>query len=212
MQHYLMHVQSSQMICFISYMTLSHETCKIALHYWKSKKIISQLPKTPRSSANVIEKIITTISPQKQRELERRGIKHKLEDSFVVDSIKSRIYSLRNTRMTDKNRRECQVLAHGACNSVGKYSGMKKRVARFLGIGGKVLREKNFVRKKRKDVIPETTRQTIQEFWFSEGISREVPLKKRVKKMQPPFLLECSYTQAYRCFREKKPYCKSRLL
>lgn len=51
-------------------------------------------------------------------------------------------------------------------------------------------------------------KQTVREFWWSSDISRQLPLRKKVKHGLPTFLLECSYSTAYRRFKKEYPMIK----
>lgn len=140
--------------------------------------------------------------------MKKRGVKRNLDDSLnaAATSIVEDMDELRKGPMTKKARRCYKILAHAACRATAKYPQMKNKIAAALGIGGKVLGHNRIERKQRH---PSTNNQRPGHiYWKSEAISREVSLKKRVKNGEPPFLLECSYTEAYRRFCRSHPRVK----
>ena len=176
----------------------------------KAKSIREQLPSSPATRSKVAGHLQGV-----------RGVKRRLlyaDESHVTDAIaqaiQAEVQELRTNRMTEQKRQHYKFLTNSARRATRKYKKVRKYVSRFLGIGGKVIRTKNLRRKKRKDALPESTKNLVRSFWMSENVSREVPLKKRVKKGgQPPFLLECTYLEAFRKFTASHPdvsigYCK----
>lgn len=191
-------------------------TCSSSLStiYRKKNKAKSMLPKSPRSFAAVVEKIITDATPRKQKEMEKRGIKRKLGDEFeTVRSIQATVGEMK-TKMTEEKRQRYNLIMH-ACTKTAKYRNAKQ-IASFLGFGGKVKRKiqgfrkqkVTLTRKRRKDATDQQTVEKVQNHWYSEGISRIVPLKKKVKKGKPLYVLETSYTGAYKKFKACNPNVK----
>lgn len=152
----------------------------------KAKQIREQLPQSPKSYAATIDRVINPATPKKVAELEKRGVKRKLDESMtaITSSIQEEVKELRSKQMTENKRRQYKFLTHAACKATAKYPRMRRKIADLLGIGGKVLRNKRIIRKIRRDTLPQTTKDKVQRFWKSEDVSREVPLKKRVKKPQ----------------------------
>jgi hypothetical protein len=170
----------------------------------RTAKAKRHLPKSPRAFASVLAGLVEKASPLKKKELENRGIKRKLEDSFVISSLKKSFSELK-VNMTEQKRQHYNMLVQ-ECQHVSKY-GHRSKIASLLGIGGKMRRKPkpSFQRKRRRDAVVETVAIQIQNFWTSEGISHVVPLKKRVKKGHPLHVLDCNYTQAFQQFRKSFP-------
>ena len=61
-----------------------------------------------------------------------------------------------------------------------------------------------YLNKGRSDEI----KSTVEQFFKSEIVSRQLPLVKRVKKGEPMFLLECTNTRAYKKFHSTYPSVK----
>lgn len=57
-------------------------------------------------------------------------------------------------------------------------------------------------------MISDTTKRLVQEFWWSAEVSRQMPLKKKVKRNQAAFCLEMNYTQAFQKFKAAHPTVK----
>lgn len=179
--------------------------------YRRSREAAKHMPKSPRTYVSVIENLVEKASPNKKTELERRSLKRKLADEFVCDSLRETVGELKK-HMTEEKRKQYHVIVN-ACQLQRKY-GVKGKLAASLGIGGKVKRKLkkreagvlgSISRKRRRDATnPETVSQ-VESFWISEGVSHVVPLKKRVKKGRPLYVLDCSYIQAYRNFRAAHP-------
>ena len=64
------------------------------------------------------------------------------------------------------------------------------------------------LRKKRKDAIElnEELKEKVTAFWYS--IARELPLHKRVKKHKSAFIIECSFTDAFKLFKNENQEIK----
>ena len=89
------------------------------------------MPKSPRTFATVLTKLIHDASPNKQLELQKRGVKRKLEDTYVVKSLKKTILEMK-TNMTEQKRRSYNTIAY-ACLRTSQY-GNCHRTASALGI------------------------------------------------------------------------------
>ena len=191
-------------------------TISKATVFRKRNKIKEILPQSPRSFAVVMDKVIGDATPKKQNELQKRGINRKLEDEYnedIVQSINTTVHEFRS-EMTEDKRQHYNLLLQ-ACLRTSKYKSAH-RIASTLGFGDK-MREKmkrmknqkmNITRRQRKDTIDPLTVAKVEDHWRSEGISRIVPLKKKVKARKPLYVLETSYTAAYKKFKVSNPDLK----
>ena len=57
-------------------------------------------------------------------------------------------------------------------------------------------------------VIPQAQAQVIEDFRLSPDVSRPLPLKNRIKLNTVTYLLETSYTGAFKLFQQKHPDIK----
>ncbi|XP_064619490.1 uncharacterized protein LOC135482935, partial [Lineus longissimus] len=154
------------------------------------KKILLHMPKTPKSYSRVCHDLLRSGPANNQA-------KKKLAFPEVM---KENVKKVR-TRPTNKNRAFLYQL--GKCVT-WKYG------RRSLGLSWrtwKAVKAEKDVKKmhRRGKVIPQATKELVQDFWWSSDISRQLPLKKRVKKNQAAFLFEMSYMQAYLKFRSANP-------
>ena len=184
----------------------------------KTVAVKEALPNSPRTFAKVMANIIDNASPSKQVEIGKRGVKRKLEDTFVIRSLKHTIKELKSTGMSEEYRHHYNTIAY-ACQRISKYGSNSKvasRVASSLGIG-KYMRQKMkrkaslptlSLRKKKRNAISEDLSKKVKDHWLSDQISHVVPLKKRVKKGQPLHVLDSSYMQSYQQFRKANPDVK----
>lgn len=179
----------------------------------KAAKVKEVLPSTPTTFAMVMSNLVEKASPLKKAELEKRGVKRKLEDTLVMASLDMTIRETR-TNMTEEKHQHYNVIAY-AC----QRGSSKAKLLSSLGIGRKVQKKMKTVtrqtelraalsRKRRRDAISTETARKVKEHWTSETTSRIVPFKKRVKKGQPLYVLECTYIQAYRAFKAANPDVK----
>lgn len=143
---------------------------------------------------------------QTNQELQNKGVRRNFancEDFVIADSVRASLAKI-DPKKSEANRKKYHLLS-SACRIKEKY-GLKQKVANSLGMGGKTRQHKiqlqDIQRKKRKDRIDQETQKLVKEFWCSEGISREVPLKKQVKQGIPANLLECTYIEAYTQFKK----------
>ena len=82
----------------------------------------------------------------------------------IVEAIQAKVLELRKDKMTGHKRQHYKFLTNAANRATGKYLKIRKRVSAFLGIGGKVTRNKKLCRKKWKDVIPESTKILVRRY------------------------------------------------
>ena len=182
--------------------------------YRRKMQARQHMPESPVQYASVVQHLVQAATPRKEVELNKRGLKRKLEDTYMYDeleeSIRSAVVGLK-TKMTEGKRQKYNLIAY-ACQQMKKYD-IKDRVAASLGIGGKTRRRARKQtlctgRKKRKDSLNQITVYAVEDFWKSADVSGIMPLKEQVRKGEPAYLLECNYTQAYTKFRKLHPAVK----
>ena len=171
--------------------------------YRKVKQVKSVLPRTPEKYATCISQIVKDATTHKIKRLKTKGIAigADAENSVIADNIKEAVNQIRRGSLTNKKREKLYWLV--------KYrSGGKYKIGRKLGSSDKVWKKAKLnvsVKKNRKsDCISKKVTDQVKEFWLFE-VSRELPLKKRVKKNLPTHLLEFSYIKAYKKFKQKFP-------
>ena len=163
-----------------------------------------------------MDKVIGDATPKKQNELQKRGINRKLEDEYnedIVQSINTTVHEFRS-EMTEDKRQHYNLLLQ-ACLRTSKYKSAHL-IASTLGFGDKMRKKMkrmknqkmNVTRRQRKDTIDPLIVAKVEDHWRSEGISRIVPLKKKVKARKPLYVLETSYTAAYKKFKVSNPDLK----
>ncbi|XP_014674975.1 PREDICTED: uncharacterized protein LOC106815062 [Priapulus caudatus] len=156
------------------------------------QNVMDKMPTTPRSYA----KLVRTLSKKMPGE-------KKAKISLSYEGIKEKVKEIRK-KPTNKNRTFVYQL--GSC--VGWKFGRK-----YLGLSWKTCiasKKGKLVKKKymKGKVLSVANQDLVQEFWWSSEVSRQMPLKKKVKKNQAAFLLELNYTQAYRKFKAAHPSVK----
>ena len=177
-----------------------------ATQYRQLKNLSDKLPKSPNSFAQRVTGIVKSATPRKKAELKRQGVVRCLEDELVADLIKKHVKALKNTKGEHKWKKLCCL-----ANMINIHQGRKAKISRHLGMSFKMLSRTyidDMARKKRLVTITPKARELIGDLWKSPEVSRIMPLKKRVKKGAPTFLLEHSYGEAYRLFKVKYPESK----
>lgn len=192
--------------------TLESSPSRATMHR-KIAKVKENLPDSPRTFAAVVSNLVDKASPSKKAELQKKGVVRKLGDSLAIISLKKTVKEIKAKR-TEKTRQKYNLLAY-ACLPI--WLGINNFIFTWHrdnnpkeNEGNKRAQEIscNPDTKKRNDAINAETEQRVKEHWMSESISRIVPHKKRVKKGQPLYVLECSYIQAYRAFKVANPNIK----
>lgn len=176
----------------------------------KGKQVSGKLPKSPRTCAAVLNNVLRQLPTETTSELKKVARDLSETEDFLIASSVRRSLSNTNPSSSESNRKKYHTIV--SARRIEQKYGFKRKLAKSLGIGGKVRRHKTQMaevqRKKRKDMVAEETKALVKEFWCSEGISREVPLKKRVKKGMHSNLLECTYVEAYRQLKKSHPEVK----
>ena len=173
-----------------------------ASRYRHFQKVKSQLPNSPRAYSKTIKYLVDTATPRKRHQLSQHKVVRCLESELISSGIKDHISSLRVG--TEKTRKQLRYIA----SLLKAKHGFKTKLANKLGISRKLIGRKQHDRKKRKDAISDDTKEVVADFWRSSEISRILPLKKRAKKGKPTYLLEHTYTAAYRMYKAKHPNTK----
>ena len=106
--------------------------------YRKTSAVRSNIPKFPKSFATVISTLISTATPRKQTEMEKRGVKRKTRDDFVIPSLKKTMKRLK-TGINEEKRRHYNVIASAALQT--ERYGIKGKLAASLGIGHHICRK-----------------------------------------------------------------------
>lgn len=176
--------------------------------YRKVNLIKKHMAESPRTYANIVDKLMTYTTPKKRAELERRRLKRKLYNEDKVDPINDGIkLIIEDAKISkdDKKRRSYYELASAARKGKLTY-----RHAMSLGISKhiyhRVIAGKNSQRKIRNDHLGQTVKDKVINFWF--GASREYPCKKRVKKNRSIFVLTSTYISVYEDFKRRHPETK----
>jgi hypothetical protein len=177
--------------------------------YRKVKQVKQFLPGTPQKYAKCISTLVKlTSSPRKQKAVKECGIRLKdgSEESLNEEIVKNISASIDSAKKnpTNKNREVIYQLVEAT--SKDEWS-----LAQRVGTSAKVWRKVTTgtaVNKRRKDSISEDTKTKVKQFWLSAEISRPLPLKKAVKKKRATYLLECTYTKAFKLFKREYPEIK----
>lgn len=169
------------------------------------REIQKIIPQSPTTYAAVVDRLTASTTPTQRAALNKKGIKRKLSESFVEEGIIDLMKDLKQakgSKTTEKRR-----LGHTVLKVCARGKTPYKQVEAY-GFSAKTYNKARkgrlmMIRKMRKDAIQPHVAAKIEEYWYE--ISREVPLKRRVKKGKPLFLLECTYTAAYRDFKKSHP-------
>jgi len=164
------------------------------------------LPSTPRSFAKVVSKVIESTTPRKREALIKTGVgvRRSLEDELLLTGIKYSIKETNKIMKTSENVKRAKIILKAAL-VVGKS---KRKMTRHLGVSWRLLG--NELRRKRSGEVMNNSEvsEKVKEHWLSEEVSRCLPLKKRVKKGKPMYLLEMTYMNAFKSFKLKHPEIK----
>ena len=198
-----------------------------ATFYRRQKEVVASMPKSPHSYTKVVENLVygEAATPRKVENMKKQGIRRNLEADIIAENIKANVSQLGKSQK-DTDRQALHALVK-ACTSSQvptttedtpktKTSQGSKRVKKYLGVSrrtwSRVRKHKKShiildLKKKRKG-ITEDVIDTVETFWWSPAVSRPLPFKKRVKQGMPTHLLECSYSTAYRRFKNEHPDMK----
>ena len=104
----------------------------------------------------------------------------------------------------DGSKASANVMSRYLLAKACKSNKLKYKDVRKLGVSAhiysKVGRKPSPQFNRKRTGLPQETVNKIEKFWYQ--ISRPLPIKKRVKKKAPLYLLECSYITAYRNFKK----------
>ncbi len=172
-------------------------------------RVVKQiLPSTPKSFAAVVAKVITAATPRKRDALANAGVRARrsLEDELVFKGIKETISNVKKCPRTSANVKMAKMLLQAATAATNK----RRRMTQFLGASKRLLHSANELRQPRKNCVVnnEETKELVAAYWMSEEVSRCLPLKKRVKKGKPMYLLEMTYMRAFTSFKAMNPNIK----
>ena len=180
--------------------------------YRKVKIIKETIPKHPHDYAECVTSLVDQATPQKKAALIKVGLRPselKSPAERIVANLKK---SIRETKKkpSNKHRRIMYSLVRsGAGNhwSLAKYLGTSWKVWKRLKLK-KDQDSDSKMKKRLKGSIPPEVCETVKHFWLSSDISRPLPLRKRVKKKQVSYLLECSNSTAFKKFKQMYPNVK----
>lgn len=178
-------------------------------YYRKINVVKNNMPNTPTSYARAINQLSTKVSPRKRIAVQsQKPVKRSLGGIFfgignLADTSTKENFVLK-TGKTAESVMAKYLLAKACRINKLKYSHVGR-----LGISNNIYskaKKTGYTGIKQRKGLPDSTKEKVKEYWYT--ISRPMPLKKRVKKKTPMFLLECSYTTAYKDFMKLHPNIK----
>ena len=182
----------------------------------RKQKVRQAMPVNPEEYADVVENLVSgaPATPRKVESMVKRGITNcRPEATLIAQNIRNNI-ACHNRSTTNSSRQALYAIVKG---SIGTSTTLgASMLKRYLRISTKkwkkIQKQKQIIcdvkKKKRKGVISDDVADAVRDFWWSPEVSRQLPLKKRVKKGVPLHLLECSYSAAYLRFKAQHPNIK----
>lgn len=182
-----------------------------ASRYRTIQSIKKQLPTDPETFADVLEHLTNSATPRKKTAVQKRFRKgntcRRNLGSELAVTMRDELRDLRKSGTVKQANRAAYCALVRLCVA-GRLT---RRTLAACGISHTTSwrakkRLLQVTRKKRKNALSTDVTDTVTKFWYESA--REMPLKKRVKKGKPLYMLDCNYTELFRDFRAAFPQIK----
>ena len=163
------------------------------------------MPISQKVYATVVDNLANRVTPRKKKEIQNRGLgkRNLFSEENEAPSGMDKHEKQKNKNRYERPKSSASVMTRYLLAKALRANRIKYKEVKQLGLTNhmyaKAGRKLSPQLKRKRSGLPQETKEKIRNFWYQ--ISRPLPIKKRVKKKVPLYLLECTYITAFKQFR-----------
>ena len=179
------------------------------------RRVRQSLPKTPEKRAFLVEELAS--SPSCKDILSKKGAyinptARKTLDMgrSIIDGFQKKLSEVKYTGGGHNEKRQAYHNLKQVVQGLRIKYGLKSKICKEVDIKNKKQVERQdwwklVLRKKRKDCIPNTVRNSIQYFYMDPEISKELPCARVAKENVEKRIMTMTIGEAFKLYKEKHP-------